>query len=151
MRNVGANVIQLLERLVSKVEGQSFGASAEFDAKVEKLKKTPPKLPPAGNKKPASSQSSVTQFARDPSVVVWVLEEAQGVCECCNKLAPFKREDGSPFLEVHHVRRLADGGEDTIENAVALCPNCHRELHYGAEKRDLAAKLRRRIKRLGKT
>jgi len=22
-------------------------------------------------------------------------------------------------------------GEDTIENAMALCPNCHREMHYG--------------------
>lgn len=103
---------------------------------------------PAGNKKPSSSQTSVTQFARDPAVVAWVLAEAAGVCECCGKPAPFTREDGSLFLEVHHVLRLADGGEDTINNAAALCPNCHRELHYGAEKRELAAKLRRRVTRL---
>ena len=25
------------------------------------------------------------------------------------------------------------GGEDTIYNTVAICPNCHRELHYGIE------------------
>lgn len=62
--------------------------------------------------------------------------------------APFKRESGSPFLEAHHVRRLADGGEDTIENAVALCPNCHRELHYGSNKGQLADKLREKISRL---
>ncbi|WP_223111555.1 HNH endonuclease [Billgrantia pellis] len=24
---------------------------------------------------------------------------------------------------------LAKGGEDTIENTVALCPNCHRKMH----------------------
>lgn len=147
-RNVGANVIQVLERLISEVEGQRFGASAEFDARVEKLKKFPPKSPPPGNKNPASTQSAVTQFARDPAVVAWVLEEAAGMCECCKKPAPFKREDGSPFLEVHHVLRLADGGEDTTKNAAALCPNCHRELHYGVEKRELAAKLRRTIPRL---
>ncbi|MEY8786001.1 HNH endonuclease [Citrobacter freundii] len=23
-------------------------------------------------------------------------------------------------------------GEDSVENAIALCPNCHREAHYGA-------------------
>ncbi|MBP6603727.1 MAG: HNH endonuclease [Verrucomicrobiales bacterium] len=23
------------------------------------------------------------------------------------------------------------GGEDTINNAAALCPNCHREVHHG--------------------
>jgi hypothetical protein len=26
---------------------------------------------------------------------------------------------------------LARGGEDTVENAVAVCPNCHREAHFG--------------------
>ncbi|WP_409033890.1 HNH endonuclease [Pseudomonas sp. JUb42] len=26
---------------------------------------------------------------------------------------------------------IADGGLDTLENAVALCPNCHRASHYG--------------------
>ncbi|HXU34436.1 MAG TPA: HNH endonuclease [Thermoanaerobaculia bacterium] len=34
-------------------------------------------------------------------------------------------------MEVHHRIRLAYGGEDTVENAVALCPNCHREAHHG--------------------
>ena len=22
-------------------------------------------------------------------------------------------------------------GDDTVKNAIALCPNCHRELHFG--------------------
>jgi len=26
---------------------------------------------------------------------------------------------------------LSEGGEDTLENAIALCPNCHRKMHYG--------------------
>ncbi len=26
---------------------------------------------------------------------------------------------------------LSEGGEDTVENAMAVCPNCHMELHYG--------------------
>ena len=24
---------------------------------------------------------------------------------------------------------LSEGGEDSIENTVALCPNCHRKMH----------------------
>ncbi|MFM0350878.1 HNH endonuclease [Paraburkholderia sp. RL17-347-BIC-D] len=27
---------------------------------------------------------------------------------------------------------LAQGGPDTVANAIALCPNCHRERHYGS-------------------
>ncbi|HDR7378766.1 TPA: HNH endonuclease [Bacillus toyonensis] len=40
-------------------------------------------------------------------------------------------KDGTPYLEVHHVVPLATGGEDSVENAVALCQNCHRKAHYG--------------------
>jgi 5-methylcytosine-specific restriction protein A len=32
-------------------------------------------------------------------------------------------------LECHHVVWLAEGGDDHIENTVALCPNCHRRMH----------------------
>lgn len=71
-------------------------------------------------------------FPRNPDVVAEVLLRANGICERCNKNAPFIRiKDGTPYLEVHHKVQLANGGEDTVENAIALCPNCHRYLHYG--------------------
>ncbi|HHQ4496099.1 TPA: HNH endonuclease, partial [Aeromonas hydrophila] len=57
---------------------------------------------------------------------------ANGKCEHCKKDAPFIRiKDGTPYLEVHHKEKLADGGEDTLENTIALCPNCHRKFHFG--------------------
>ena len=43
--------------------------------------------------------------------------------------APFQTKSG-PYLECHHVHRLADGGPDHPENVVALCPNCHRRAHF---------------------
>jgi hypothetical protein len=77
-------------------------------------------------------QVSVTgsRFVRKPGVVAMVLLRADGACEVCNAAAPFKDSMQSPFLEVHHVRSLASGGPDREDNAVAACPNCHRELHY---------------------
>lgn len=71
-------------------------------------------------------------FVRNPDVIAEVLERAGGVCEECRNPAPFVRKsDGTPYLEVHHVIQLAVGGEDTVENAIALCPNCHRKRHFG--------------------
>ncbi len=71
-------------------------------------------------------------FRRNADVIVSVLNRANGICERCRKPAPFLRKsDGTPFLEVHHRTPLAEGGEDTTENALALCPNCHREVHHG--------------------
>ena len=73
-----------------------------------------------------------TGFKRNQFVVIETLERANGVCDLCKKNAPFLRiKDEAPFLEVHHVNPLADGGKDTLDNTVALCPNCHREAHLG--------------------
>ncbi|WP_238917318.1 HNH endonuclease [Clostridium sp. YIM B02555] len=30
---------------------------------------------------------------------------------------------------MHHIKWLSRGGEDSIENTAALCPNCHRRMH----------------------
>lgn len=71
-------------------------------------------------------------YQRNPNVVVERLDIAAGICERCKMKAPFIRaKDGTPYLEIHHTQRLSDGGSDTLENTIALCPNCHRELHFG--------------------
>lgn len=54
---------------------------------------------------------------------------ADGTCQLCREPAPFSDKNGDPFLETHHIRWLSRGGEDTIENTIALCPNCHRRMH----------------------
>lgn len=97
--------------------------------------------PPEGNLSPQTAVASSKQYVRDPKIVAWVLKQAKGTCEACGKNAPFKDRNGRLFLEVHHVTELANGGPDTVDNAIAVCPNCHRELHFGEER----AKLRSRI------
>lgn len=103
---------------------------------------------PSGNDSVRSSSRTVTCFARDPEVIAWVLHQASGHCDRCAAPAPFVDDSGEPFLEVHHVRRLADGGPDRVENAVALCPNCHRQLHYGSNPTADRAALLERVPRL---
>jgi 5-methylcytosine-specific restriction protein A len=45
--------------------------------------------------------------------------------------APFERPNGTPYLEPHHIRRIADGGPDHPRWVAGICPNCHREIHHG--------------------
>jgi len=83
-------------------------------------------------KKPRKIEVTTTVFVRNSDVVAEVLSLANGICQGCNSPAPFKRrKDNKPYLEVHHVKRLSSGGSDTVENSVALCPNCHRQAHFG--------------------
>lgn len=95
---------------------------------------------PVGQKEPKRVVASIEQYqyVRDAAVVAYVLNAAGGICDCCRKPAPFAKSNGAPYLEVHHVKPLALGGSDTIMNAVAICPNCHRELHHGRNSEALA-------------
>lgn len=84
------------------------------------------------NKYPEQIEIKSRGFRRNADVIVSVLNRANGVCEKCKKQAPFMRKkDNTPYLEVHHKKQLSEGGEDSVKNAIAVCPNCHRELHFG--------------------
>lgn len=73
-------------------------------------------------------------YERDAEIKKYTLLRAGGECEHCKRKAPFRKKNGAPYLEVHHILRLADFGDDKIENVIGLCPNCHREAHYGSER-----------------
>ena len=79
--------------------------------------------------KPGIREIKTTTFQRSEYVVEYAKRRANGKCQLCGHDAPFKDKNGDAYLEVHHIEWLSKGGEDTIFNAVALCPNCHRKMH----------------------
>ena len=70
---------------------------------------------------------------RSEAVKRYVLLRANGKCEGCENNAPFNNKKNQPYLEPHHTTRRADGGPDSPEHVVALCPNCHRRVHSGMD------------------
>lgn len=96
---------------------------------------------------PEKKTVSVSLYKRDPLVVAETLRLANGHCELCEVKSPFKTKEGRDYLEVHHVIPLSKQGSDTVSNTVALCPNCHRMLHFGENAESMMAKLNK-IKRL---
>ena len=53
----------------------------------------------------------------------------------------FFKNNGEPYLEVHHINRLSDGGLDHPSNCAAISPNSHREIHFGIKGKELDQKL----------
>ena len=84
-------------------------------------------------------------YQRSAIVRNYVLARAKGHCEACGTPAPFKTTRGRSYLEPHHIRRLSDGGPDDPRFMGAVCPNCHREIHYGAEGVSLNAQLQEAV------
>lgn len=103
---------------------------------------------PEGYKIPSAVERVQKVYMRDPVVKAWILQHSKGFCERCGEKAPFLVNDGSPYLEVHHVIPLSLSGADIVSNCVALCPNCHRALHYSENSEELIEMLYIKIKRL---
>jgi len=76
-------------------------------------------------------------FIRSADVVKETRKRANGICQYCKQPAPFKDKKGNPYLEVHHVKWLSRGGEDSTNNTVALCPNCHTRMHFLDDPKDV--------------
>lgn len=149
-KNVGPQNSPIIERLLCELDGQPYTGQAAFEHQVRHYKSKPGLPMPAGMQEPQAHYGAAPSYVRDPKVKAWVLMVAATRCESCEEPAPFNTTTGEPFLEVHHLRTLADRGSDTVSNTVALCPNCHRELHYGAnqvEKRDALYRKLPRLKR----
>ncbi len=162
--HVGANTQPILERLVKEAGFLDIESAIqapttlpleldELDEEAGRLQKEWRKsgkkiLPPTGFVRAEEYISETKQRKRSAEVKAWVLEVAKGVCESCSIGAPFLKMGGDPYLEVHHVIQLADDGPDKTSNAVALCPNCHRALHFADNKEQLIEDLYRRVSRL---
>lgn len=89
--------------------------------------------------------------ARSEAVRAYVLRRAGGTCEGCGVAAPFMTTKGEPYLEPHHTTRLADGGPDHPAHVIALCPTCHRRVHYGHDGKDYNEALAERLSRIERT
>lgn len=83
--------------------------------------------------------------ARSLAIRLYVLRRANGRCEGCRAPAPFRKLDGSPYLEPHHTMQLADDGPDHPARVIALCPNCHRRAHHAEDAKSFNGFLKKRL------
>ena len=84
-------------------------------------------------------------YVRNQAVKRYALGRANGVCECCDKAAPFLTRNKDPYLEVHHLHRVSDGGPDIAKGVAAICPTCHRNIHFGIDGDAVNKRLRKEI------
>lgn len=149
--HVGTKKLQKIIELIFIHDKPSLENENEiFDNQVEKYLAQGVTVKPIGNASPTKTVRKTFAIIRDPMVKAYVLQEAKGICESCENNAPFLDDKGRPYLEVHHLKHLADGGSDTIGNTVAVCPNCHRALHYSKKSQILKDEIYSKVIRLVK-
>lgn len=87
---------------------------------------------PPGNQAPDRALQSGYSYKRDPKVRAYVIKRAKGYCEYCGKQG-FQMANGQHYIEAHHIIALSEQGPDTPQNVIGLCPDHHREAHFGAD------------------
>lgn len=154
-RNVRFDVLEAALGRPADALGRGFEpelAEARIAVATKELRRRKEqKLPiarPSGGPGGVRTRGAAFYYPRKDDVIAWVLDAAGGTCAVCGDPAPFLRADGEPYLEVHHVRHLSDGGPDQTDNAVAACPTCHRRLHFAADREAFRLALLVRIPRL---
>ena len=88
---------------------------------------------------------SGSKYIRSAAVKKYARARSGGDCELCENAAPFQSKTGEPYLEVHHVDELGNGGEDRPDRVVALCPTCHAKIHYGLSGDDLNDQVKKKL------
>ncbi len=136
--SVGA--VDFLSSIIGRhLPNPSFALNSVYENEIlisKKIKKLSDeqleKLTQKEQSEPRKTTTNTSIYIRNPYIIEKAKRLAAGKCQDCSQSAPFiNKLTKEPFLEVHHIIPLSEGGEDSIDNVVALCPNCHRKRHYG--------------------
>jgi 5-methylcytosine-specific restriction endonuclease McrA len=100
----------------------------------------------AATPKPKQHETTTNVYERNLAVKAYVLFRSGCKCELpgCTYTG-FEKTNGGLYIEEHHITPLAEGGEDTVSNTVALCPNHHAQAHFSKNKDTIKNQLHGKI------
>jgi len=132
------------------ITGDGSEANKEISEQkpLEKLRKKAEKEATTEPSPIRQKSKAAQEYTRSQAVKDYVKARADGVCEACGEPSPFISKTGDPYLHAHHIHELSDGGSDTIDTVIALCPNCHYRVHHGMDGDDFNRELLKTVQEL---
>ncbi|MBI3581975.1 MAG: HNH endonuclease [Nitrospinae bacterium] len=88
------------------------------------------KILEVNKRSPEKREYLIETYARNRGWVKEAKDKFGFAClypECSNA---FKKPDKTPYIEVHHIISLHDGGEDAIWNLAVVCAHHHKMAHF---------------------
>jgi len=68
-------------------------------------------------------QNGTFRAGVNPGLRTQVLDRDSKICKLCHHGIDSKK------MQIHHIIPLSDGGDDTINNLITLCAQCHSDVH----------------------
>ncbi|WP_296386813.1 HNH endonuclease [Winogradskyella sp.] len=69
------------------------------------------------------------KYKRDNKAIALIKLLRNNECQICGK--HIKKKDGTKYIEAAHIKAKSEGGNETLENILLLCPNHHKEFDLG--------------------
>lgn len=139
---------------MDEIEWNKLDQIDEFDEAYQEIieeiesKQKKPQVDPKGRIEQIEVSGRII-YKRDPRIAILSFQEASYTCEIDKAHNTFLAEaNRKPYVEAHHFIPMKFQPSftiqlDSVENVVALCPNCHRGIHHGVidHKRHLIERL----------
>lgn len=135
---VGESKKELLSEIdptMSKYVGKL--SEEEYQLSIENIVKNKAVLSyPKESKSIQKQRLTICQYVRDAQIAAYAKQQALYKCEFNSEHKTFISEiSNKQYVEAHHLipmkyQELFFKPLDVPENIVALCPNCHRAIHY---------------------
>jgi hypothetical protein len=78
---------------------------------------------------PQRVRTTTSRIIRNTAIVKNLKNEHGYRCQICDEQR--RRSQPAKYAEGHHLHPLGEGGPDTRENILIVCPTCHADLDYG--------------------
>jgi predicted HNH restriction endonuclease len=136
IRKISDEAFSEILRLSNIDQNQLSADIEEPRSPLETLKKLNKNLKDAP---PSERNAKVQNYIDRGTAVTKALKEILGAkCQICGWLGftkKSKKSMGEAFIEAHHLDQIANQNIGSLcsDNIILLCPNCHREVHYGKD------------------
>jgi len=132
-----ADIDQLIDTILDVEEEEAIKEASVYDDQAE--------IENSNNREPVLKSGLETnkRYTTDPRLAKTAIKNAGYVCELTSKVSgnhtTFDSIHGTKYLEAHHLIPMNAQKDfvslginlDRLENIVALCPTCHKAVHYG--------------------
>lgn len=132
---------------VDKIVNAIYDAEEQEEFKEAKSYDNESEIERSNNRRPELIEECGTRkrFKKDQCLAKTAIKKAKYICEFSRisslKHPTFISSHGTKYLEAHHLIPMKAQSDfeklginlDRLENMVALCPTCHRAVHYGTE------------------
>lgn len=68
------------------------------------------------------------RYKRNNYLMYRIKEYHDFTCQFCQ--TKIKKKNGKLYVEACHIKPKSEGGRDSIDNILVLCPNCHKRFDY---------------------